>query len=427
MNILVEYDKYFDEFLPIFHKVLHEYEYRLYGYNYKIREISKSQYVFLIENSFAVFVYVKRSPFWDYYCTSKEQAEITGNIRDLFEICFKELLYNEVFFFSAAKIQKELRPVCRTIHYFKFDSTVVLDRDKHENDFLESSFCYVHQKIPEFHLLEIFDNWKGHLYNYVIYEYEMDGKTGYASFYTSSPVASYEAYQKESVLEMGLMSNYAYPNNSSSVIGYYYHEGIVIDKKFLDIGVSLIEKGKASKWASMIKKGDRQSFLSGKLKYFIVPIHLRRIDNDVTANLLKKKVLKNARQGEYTDIERTVFNLSDYKWTSELLCYQLMTEIYKKNMVVHQYRPYFLKSEKGQLSYDVFVFGKNIALEYQGRQHFEPIEIFGGKVAFEKQKERDLLKKRISEQCGIHLIYVNYWENITKDLIKQKIKEVMKS
>ena len=109
-----------------------------------------------------------------------------------------------------------------------------------------------------------------------------------------------------------------------------YHEGILITKQFLDIGVSLIEKGKASKWISMIKKGDRQSFLSGKLKYFIVPIYLRRIDNDITCNLLKLKVVENAKRGKYADIERTVFNLSDYKWTSELLCYQLMTEIYKK-------------------------------------------------------------------------------------------------
>ena len=426
MDTCIEEVKHFDEFMPIFHKVLHEYEYCLYGYNYKVCEIAKSQYVFFIENSFAVFVYVKRSPFWDYYCTSEEHSEITGNICDLFEICFEELLYNEVFFFSAAKFQKKLRHECRTIHYLKFDSTSVLDRDKHKNNFLESNFYYINQKIPEFHLLEIFDNWKGHLYNYVIYEYELDGKIGYASFYTSSPVASYEAYQKECVLEMGLMSNYAYPNNSSSVTGYYYHEGILITKHFLDIGVSLIEKGKASKWASMIKKGDRQSFLSGKLKYFIVPIYLRRIDNDITCNLLKLKVVENAKQGKYADIERTVFNLSDYKWTSELLCYQLMTEIYKKNTVVHQYRPYFLKSEKGQLSYDVFVFGKNIALEYQGKQHFEPVDIFGGKEAFEKQKERDLIKKKISEQCGIHLIYVNYWENITKDLIKKKINEVLR-
>ena len=98
MNTLVEKDRYFDEFMPIFHKVLHEYEYRLYGYNYKIHEIAKSQYAYLVENSFAVFVYVKRSPFWDYYCTSEEHSEIAGNICDLFEICFEELLYNEVFF-----------------------------------------------------------------------------------------------------------------------------------------------------------------------------------------------------------------------------------------------------------------------------------------------------------------------------------------
>ena len=54
------------------------------------------------------------------------------------------------------------------------------------------------------------------------------------------------------------------------------------------------------------------------------------------------------------------------------------------------------------------------------------MELFGGKAGFEKQKERDLQKKIISEQRGIHLIYINYWENITKDLIRQKIKETSK-
>ena len=156
-----------------------------------------------------------------------------------------------------------------------------------------------------------------------------------------------------------------------------------------------------------------------------MPIHLKRIDNEITSCLLKEIVIENAKKGKYSDIDRSIYTLTDYKWTSELLCYQLMSEIYKKNIVVHQYRPFFLKTEKGQMSYDVFVYGKNIALEYQGRQHFEPLEIFGGKDNFEKQKERDKLKYDLSLKNGIHLIYINYWESITKDLIKNKIKAII--
>lgn len=424
MNTNVENDIRFDEFLLDFQKILHEYEYRLYGYTYKVFAISKSQYVFLIADSFAVFAYITRSRFLiDDYNFVNRANKITS-VSELFEIHFEELLYNEVFFFSATKFIKEMHVFCKSVWYTKFNSIVILRRDKNYINFKNSNFYYVNQKLPELHLLEIFDRWEGRLYNYIVYEYELNGQIGYASFYTSSPTASYEAYQKEHVLEEGLLAHYAYPNNSPSPRGNFYHAGMAISPELKNIGIALIESGKSEGWKNIIKKTDRQSFLSDNLKYFIVPIHIKRIDNEFTSSLLKEIVIENAKKGNYSNIERFVFNLADYKWTSELLCYQLMKEIFKKNIVVHQYRPFFLKTEKGQMSYDVFVYGKNIALEYQGKQHFEPLKIFGGKENFEKQKERDKLKYELSVNNGIQLIYVNYWENITKNLIKQKLKEI---
>lgn len=59
-----------------------------------------------------------------------------------------------------------------------------------------------------------------------------------------------------------------------------------------------------------------------------------------------------------------------------------------------------------------------MAIEYQGKQHFEPVEIFGGKDNFEKQKKRDVLKKKLSDENGIKLVYINYWEDITAELIR---------
>jgi len=425
MDMSVENDIRFDEFLVVFQKILQGYEYRLYGYNYKIFQISKSQYVFFIENSFAVLAYITRSRFITNDYNFINCAHSSDNIPELFEINFEELLYNEVFFFSATSFIKEMRTVCKSIFYKKFNSTAILDCDKNFKNFESSIFYYVHKKLSKLHLLEMFDDWEGHLYNYIVYEYKLNEQVGYASFYTSSVSASYEAYQKENVLECGLMSHYAYPNNSSGSRGNFYHEGMVISPELKNIGIHLIETGKAENWKNLIKKAGKQSFLSDKLRYFIVPIHLKRIDNEITSCLLKEIVIENAKKGKYSDIDRSIYTLTDYKWTSELLCYQLMSEIYKKNIVVHQYRPLFLKTEKGQMSYDVFVYGKNIALEYQGRQHFEPLEIFGGKDNFEKQKERDKLKYDLSIKNGIHLIYINYWESITKDLIRNKIKAII--
>ena len=88
------------------------------------------------------------------------------------------------------------------------------------------------------------------------------------------------------------------------------------------------------------------------------------------------------------------------------LLFQL-NKLFKDYKVIHQHRPYFLKSPKGsQMSYDVFIANLNIAIEYQGKQHFEPIEYFGGARAFEELKIRDNEKLRLSNEHGIKLIYM---------------------
>ena len=84
-----------------------------------------------------------------------------------------------------------------------------------------------------------------------------------------------------------------------------------------------------------------------------------------------------------------------------------------------------MRSQKGQMSYDVFVCGKNIAFEYQGKQHFEPVDFFGGEKNFKEQAERDILKKKLSEENGITLIYVNYDEDVSVDLIKEKVNQAI--
>ena len=77
------------------------------------------------------------------------------------------------------------------------------------------------------------------------------------------------------------------------------------------------------------------------------------------------------------------------------------------------------------MSYDVFITKLNVAIEYQGKQHFEAVEIFGGQEHFEKQVERDKLKKELSEKNGVKLVYINYDEDISTDLIKEKVERAL--
>ena len=54
------------------------------------------------------------------------------------------------------------------------------------------------------------------------------------------------------------------------------------------------------------------------------------------------------------------------------------------------------------------------------------LNILGGEEHFEEQRKRDELKLKLSEENGIVLIYVNYWEDISIDLIKEKVIDAFK-
>ena len=73
------------------------------------------------------------------------------------------------------------------------------------------------------------------------------------------------------------------------------------------------------------------------------------------------------------------------------------------------------------MSYDIFISRLNVAIEYQGKQHFEPVEFFGGREAFEKLQIRDKEKAELSRKHGVKLVYINYWEDITPELIIERV------
>lgn len=65
----------------------------------------------------------------------------------------------------------------------------------------------------------------------------------------------------------------------------------------------------------------------------------------------------------------------------------------------------------------------NVAIEYQGKQHFEAIDYFGGEEAFKELQRRDEEKRILSENNGVKLVYINYWEDVTIELVRSRIEE----
>lgn len=73
-----------------------------------------------------------------------------------------------------------------------------------------------------------------------------------------------------------------------------------------------------------------------------------------------------------------------------------------------------------ELPFDFYLTDFNICIEYNGRQHYEPIDYFGGYKTFELQKIRDKKKEEFCKDNDIELLIIRYDESI-KSVINNMI------
>ena len=76
--------------------------------------------------------------------------------------------------------------------------------------------------------------------------------------------------------------------------------------------------------------------------------------------------------------------------------------------VISQYKPLFLKTNKKPQSLDIYLPDYNVAIEYQGREHFKPISRYGGTKEFEKVIERDRRKFELCKKNNVKIFYFSY-------------------
>lgn len=72
--------------------------------------------------------------------------------------------------------------------------------------------------------------------------------------------------------------------------------------------------------------------------------------------------------------------------------------------------------DKGTLPFDFYLPDFNTCIEYQGRQHFIPVEYFGGEVALKEQQKRDKIKKDFCKKYKIRLIEIKFTDNLNSKL-----------
>ena len=82
--------------------------------------------------------------------------------------------------------------------------------------------------------------------------------------------------------------------------------------------------------------------------------------------------------------------------------------------------------DKDYLSYDFYIPSQSILIEYQGIQHYQPVDHFGGETKFKNQQKHDQIKLDYAKEHGYNLITVPYTEDnfskIKKYLFKHGLK-----
>ena len=75
------------------------------------------------------------------------------------------------------------------------------------------------------------------------------------------------------------------------------------------------------------------------------------------------------------------------------------------------------------LQFDFYLPEFNLCIEYDGKQHFQPIKFFGGIKAFKELIIKDEIKNRFCQENNISLLRISYKDNIIKTLEKSINKE----
>ena len=82
--------------------------------------------------------------------------------------------------------------------------------------------------------------------------------------------------------------------------------------------------------------------------------------------------------------------------------------------------------DKDYLSYDFYIPSQSILIEYQGIQHYQPIDHFGGDDRFTIQQKHDQIKLDYAKEHGYNLIAVPYTVDTLPKIKKYLIKHGLK-
>ena len=104
------------------------------------------------------------------------------------------------------------------------------------------------------------------------------------------------------------------------------------------------------------------------------------------------------------------------KWKHELTLFHAVRKRHQDTL--YQYRPDWL----GRQSLDLFIPSLQTAIEYQGIQHYRPVDFFGGEEALLQRQALDRQKRTLCEENNVRLIEWPYSLEPTDRNIREALK-----
>lgn len=168
----------------------------------------------------------------------------------------------------------------------------------------------------------------------------------------------------------------------------------------------------AIRYTGRTHKIERMSFYEVDLlrkQEWYVPEGLPRLENLVTDLLREAENVLRTRHG--------IPEIGE-GWVSEMQLYDVVKRLFPDAQ--HHYRPVWLKPQE----LDIYVPSMKLAIEYQGLQHYQALDFFGGEEAFKQREMLDKQKKRKCRSNRIVLIEWRFDESINQSLLLEKLKDL---
>ena len=106
--------------------------------------------------------------------------------------------------------------------------------------------------------------------------------------------------------------------------------------------------------------------------------------------------------------------------TGESILFQIVKRIFPREPVYRCSRPDFLEG----LELDVFLPRLSLAFEFQGQQHYEPVEHWGGIDGLQNLRKRDKRKRTLCKKHGVDLIEIRFDDTLTEGHIRAQIETI---